>query len=36
MTTNDRRVLVHPDKKAMTGSVAALFLTKLVDILDEE
>jgi 6-phosphogluconolactonase len=36
MTTNDRRVLVHPDKKAMTGSVAARFLTKLVDILDEE
>ncbi len=34
--TNDRRVLVPHDKKAMPGSVAARFLTKLVDILNEE
>jgi 6-phosphogluconolactonase len=33
--TNERRVLVHPDKQALTGSVAARFLTKTVDILDE-
>jgi 6-phosphogluconolactonase len=33
--TNERRVLVHPDTQALTGSVAARFLTKTVDILDE-
>jgi 6-phosphogluconolactonase len=33
--TNERRVLVHPDKQALTGSVAARFLTKTVDILDD-
>jgi len=33
--TNERRVLVHPDKQALTGSVAARFLTKVVDILDD-
>lgn len=33
--TNERRVLVHPDKAALAGSIAARYLTKLVDILDE-
>jgi 6-phosphogluconolactonase len=33
--TNERRVLVHPDQQALTGSVAARFLTKTVDILDD-
>jgi 6-phosphogluconolactonase len=36
MTTNDRRVLVHPDKEALAGSVAARFITKIIDILDEK
>ncbi|MCU1423737.1 MAG: pgl [Microbacteriaceae bacterium] len=30
-----RRVLVHPDKPALAASVAARFLTKMVDLLDE-
>lgn len=34
--TNDRRVLVHPDRETLAGSVAARFLTKIVDILDEQ
>lgn len=33
--TNERRVLVHPDKDALAASVAARFITKTVDILDE-
>lgn len=33
--TNERRVLVHPDKDSLTGSVAARFLTKTIDILDD-
>lgn len=33
--TNDRRVIVHPDKPALASSVAARFLTKVVDLLDE-
>lgn len=33
--TNERRVLVHPDKNALAGSVAARFLTKTIDILDD-
>jgi 6-phosphogluconolactonase len=33
--TNERRVLVHPDKQALAASVAARFITKTVDILDE-
>lgn len=33
--TNERRVLVHPDKQALAGSVAARFITKTVDILHE-
>ncbi len=34
--TNERRVLVHPDKASLAGSVAARFLTKMIDILDEK
>ncbi len=34
--TNDRRVLIHPDLDSLTGSVAARFLTKLIDVLDDE
>ena len=33
--TNERRVLVHPDKEALAASVAARFLTKTIDILDD-
>lgn len=33
--SNERRVLVHPDKQALAGSVAARFLTKTVDILED-
>jgi 6-phosphogluconolactonase len=33
--TNDRRVLVHPDNTALFGSVAARFITKTVDLLDD-
>ncbi|WP_353827622.1 6-phosphogluconolactonase [Agromyces sp. SYSU T0242] len=32
--TNERRVLVHPDKSALAGSVAARFITKVLDLLD--
>jgi 6-phosphogluconolactonase len=35
MTTNERRVLVHPNKQALAASVAARFLTKVVDIIAE-
>ena len=34
--TNERRVLVHPDKAALAGSVAARFITKIIDLLDEQ
>ena len=33
--TVGRRVLVHPDKPALAASVAARFITKMVDLLDE-
>lgn len=33
--TNDRRVLVHPDTDSLTGSVAARFITKLIDLHSE-
>jgi len=33
--TNERRVLVHPDKGALAGSVAARFITKIIDVLDD-
>lgn len=32
--TNERRVLIHPDARALAGSVAARFITKTVDLLD--
>ena len=32
--SNERRVLVHPDKAALAGSVAARFITKVIDLLD--
>jgi 6-phosphogluconolactonase len=34
--TNARRVLVHADKKTLAGSVAARFITKVVDLLDQQ
>jgi 6-phosphogluconolactonase len=34
--SNERRVLVHADKEELTGSVAARFITKVVDLLDEQ
>jgi 6-phosphogluconolactonase len=34
--TNERRVLVHPDRQSLAGSVAARFLTKTVDILEDK
>jgi len=34
--TNLRRVLVHADRKALAGSVAARFITKVVDLLDQQ
>lgn len=33
--TNDRRVLVHPDAASLAASVAARFVTKVIDLLDE-
>lgn len=34
--SNERRVLVHRDKPALATAVAARFITKMVDILDEQ
>jgi len=34
--TNDRRVLVHTSKQALAGSVAARFLTNIVDVLQDQ
>ncbi|WP_066519158.1 6-phosphogluconolactonase [Curtobacterium ammoniigenes] len=34
--TNERRVLVHSDKQALGASVAARFITKIIDVLDEQ
>jgi 6-phosphogluconolactonase len=34
--TNERRVLVHPDKQALAAAVAARFLTKIIDVLEEQ
>lgn len=34
--TNERRVLVHQDNQALAGSVAARFITKMIDILHEQ
>ncbi|KQQ11069.1 MULTISPECIES: 6-phosphogluconolactonase [Rathayibacter] len=33
--TTERRVLVHRDKQTLAGSVAARFITKTIDILDD-
>jgi 6-phosphogluconolactonase len=33
--TNERRVIVHPDTQSLVGSVAARFITKVVDLLSE-
>lgn len=33
--TNERRVLTHPDAATLTGSVAARFLTKATDLIEE-
>ena len=33
--TNERRVILHPDKAALAAAVAARFLTKGVDLIDE-
>jgi 6-phosphogluconolactonase len=35
MATNERRVLVHPDKQSLAGAVAARFITKIIDVLEE-
>ncbi|WP_423924098.1 6-phosphogluconolactonase [Frigoribacterium sp. 2-23] len=34
--TNERRVLVHPDKQSLGASVAARFITKIIDVLEEQ
>jgi 6-phosphogluconolactonase len=34
--SNARRVLVHADKQTLAGSVAARFITKVVDLLDQQ
>ena len=34
--TNERRVLVHPDKDTLAGAVAARFITKVLDLLDAQ
>jgi len=34
--SNERRVIVHQDRQALTGAVAARFITKVVDLLDEK
>lgn len=36
MMNTERRVLVHPDVQSLTGSVAARFLTYMIDTLDEQ
>lgn len=33
--SNERRVILHPDKESLAGAVAARFLTKVVDLIDE-
>jgi len=34
--TTERRVLVHADRQALAGSAAARFLTKMIDLLDDQ
>jgi 6-phosphogluconolactonase len=33
--TNERRVIMHPDRSSLAGAVAARFLTKAVDLISE-
>lgn len=33
--SNERRVILHPDKETLAASVAARFITKVVDLIDE-
>lgn len=33
--SNERRVIVHPDKESLAAAVAARFITKVVDLVDE-
>ena len=33
--SNERRVIVHPDRQALAAAVAARFITKVVDLVDE-
>jgi 6-phosphogluconolactonase len=33
--SNERRVIVHPDKETLAAAVAARFITKVVDLVDE-
>ena len=33
--SNERRVIVHPDKASLAAAVAARFITKVVDLVDE-
>ena len=33
--SNERRVLVHPDKESLAGAVAARFITKMIDVLED-
>lgn len=33
--SNERRVIVHPDKESLSAAVAARFITKVVDLVDE-
>jgi 6-phosphogluconolactonase len=33
--TNERRVIIHPDKPSLAGSVAARFITKTIDLISE-
>ncbi len=34
--SNERRVLVHADRQELAGAVAARFITKIVDVLEEQ
>jgi 6-phosphogluconolactonase len=34
--STDRRVLVHPDRGTLAGSVAARFITKMIDLVEDE
>jgi 6-phosphogluconolactonase len=33
--SNERRVILHPDKQSLAAAVAARFITKVVDLIDE-